>query len=270
MKLTALVENTAANKSLRPKHGLALYIETKMHRLLFDLGPDDTLFRNAAALGVDLTAVDTVIISHGHFDHGGALARFMRENTKAKIYVQKGAFAPHYTRAGLLRIPIGLDRKLQESGRVVTVDGDLRLDGELLLFTVPDRSRFHSPMNDVLLDKNGRDAFLHEQNLLIFEPEPVLIMGCGHAGVVNIMEKARQYAPKTVIGGFHLYDPVLHRTAPRPVLEGIAGALREYGDVSFYTCHCTGKKAFGMLSAALPELKYLACGDTVTTPAAAR
>jgi 7,8-dihydropterin-6-yl-methyl-4-(beta-D-ribofuranosyl)aminobenzene 5'-phosphate synthase len=265
MKLTALVENTAANRSLRPKHGLALYIETKKHRLLFDLGPDDTLFTNAAELGIDLKAVDTVIISHGHFDHGGALARFMRENTKAKIYVQQGAFAPHYTRAGLLKIPIGLDESLAADARIVTVEGDLRLDGELYLFTVPDQSRLRSPMNDVLLDRSGRDVFLHEQNLLITEDggARALIMGCGHAGVANILEKARPFAPRTVVGGFHLYDPVLRRTAPRPLLEGIAEALCERDGVTFYTCHCTGKKAFSYLQAQNENVFYISAGDVL-------
>lgn len=73
MKITALVENETKGE-LKGKHGLALYIETTKHKILFDLGPDQTLFDHAKVRGMDLGLVDCAIISHGHFDHGGALA----------------------------------------------------------------------------------------------------------------------------------------------------------------------------------------------------
>ena len=265
MKLISLVENTAP-PGLRARHGLAIYIETRLHRLLFDLGPDGTLFENAGKLGVDLAAVDTVVLSHGHFDHGGALGRFLAVNDRAKVYVQEGAFAPHYTRAGLMKISIGLDPALREHPRVVAVRGDLRIDGELLLFTVPQGEKFASPMNGVLLENRGKDPFAHEQDLLITEDETVLLMGCGHRGAVNIMEKAAPWRPDRCVGGFHLYDPVSHRTAPKPLLEGIAAALAAYPDTAFYTCHCTGKKAYGYLRERMPRLGYFQCGDTLFFP----
>lgn len=86
MKITALVENKSEGRTI-PKHGLSLYIETQKHKILFDLGPDDTLFKNAEIMNIDLSEVDTVIISHGHMDHGGALKRFLQVNGKARIYV---------------------------------------------------------------------------------------------------------------------------------------------------------------------------------------
>ena len=104
MKITALVENIS-DGSVRSAHGLSFYIETKMHKLLFDVGPNSTLFENAVKKHIDLSQVDTVIISHGHKDHGGALKRFLQINRTAKIYLQKSAFenvyyscmtAPHY------------------------------------------------------------------------------------------------------------------------------------------------------------------------------
>ena len=266
MKITSLVENTAGANNVKAKHGLSLYIRTAKHRMLFDLGPDDTVFRNAAALGVDLTAVDTVIVSHGHFDHGGALARFLQVNGTATVYVQAGAFVPHFTRAGLFKIPIGLDASLQADRRIVTLNGDTRLDDELYLFTVPEQPLLRSPMNDVLLDQNGKDAFLHEQDLIVTEGDRnVLVMGCGHAGAANILQKAAPFAPAACVGGFHLYDPVLHRTAPKELLGALAEQLNGSG-AAFYTCHCTGKKAYAYLSARMPSLHYLACGETVELP----
>lgn len=93
MNITALVENQSRS-GLKAVHGLSLYIETAHHKILFDLGPDETLFENARALGIDLRAVDTVVLSHGHGDHGGALAAFLRLNRDARVYVQRSAFAP--------------------------------------------------------------------------------------------------------------------------------------------------------------------------------
>ena len=67
MRITSLVENTTKSE-LKTKHGLSLYIETKSHKILFDLGSDSTLFENAMKRNIDISKVDTVIISHGHFD----------------------------------------------------------------------------------------------------------------------------------------------------------------------------------------------------------
>lgn len=86
MKITSLVENISQCE-LKAKHGLSLYIETKEHKLLFDVGPDGTLFDNARKRGIDLAQIDTVIISHGHLDHAGALRDFLKLNTKAKVYI---------------------------------------------------------------------------------------------------------------------------------------------------------------------------------------
>lgn len=83
MKIISLVENTTKSE-LKAKHGLSLYIETKKHKILFDLGPDKTLFENAVKRNIDISKVDTVIISHGHIDHGGALKSFLEVNSSAK------------------------------------------------------------------------------------------------------------------------------------------------------------------------------------------
>ena len=84
MRIVPLVENTTKSE-LKAKHGLSLYIETKLHKILFDLGSDNTLFENAVKRNIDISKVDTVIISHGHFDHGGALKKFLDVNSSANI-----------------------------------------------------------------------------------------------------------------------------------------------------------------------------------------
>lgn len=263
MTITALVENKSSC-GLTPVHGLALYIETERHKLLFDLGPDDTLLKNAEKRGIDLGKVDTAVISHGHYDHGGALGAFLAVNRTAKVYVQRRAFEKHFSKSlGLVKVPIGLDRKLMEHPQVVLLDGEYRIDGELLLFTAADASKNPSPANRTLYDEKGPDGFAHEQNLIIFGGKNVLVMGCGHCGVVNILERAKEYGPKACIGGYHLMVPATRKSVPEEVLEGIAKELKQYSDIAFYTCHCTGEEAFRYLSEQIAGMRYLACGDKI-------
>lgn len=258
MKAIMLVENQSVGEC-KAAHGLSLYIETPDHRLLFDLGPDRTFLENAGKLGVGLEKVDTVIISHGHYDHGGGLEEFLKLNSKARVYIQKNAFEPHYSTAQGKARNIGLKPELASHPQVVLLEGDFQIDRELELFTVTGQENCHSQANDVLLDEKGRDAFAHEQNLLIHGEDPVLIMGCGHKGVVNIMEKASKWNPKVCIGGFHLNIPATGKAVPQNVLEEIAVQLKKY-DTRFYTCHCTGQEAYDYLAQRM-KIQYLRCGE---------
>ena len=262
MQITALVENHS-HSPLQAKHGLALYIETQRHKLLFDLGPDRTLFDNASRKGIDLTQVDTVILSHGHLDHGGALARFLSLNTTAKIYAQKSAFEPHYSKLAFLKVPVGLKRRLAAHPQLILLDESFAIDDELTLFTVKEAGQCPSPANDSLYSADGRDDFCHEQHLLIREQKTALIMGCGHTGVLNILSQAA-CTPDLCVGGYHLYDLLTKKTVPASLLNAIALGLRSYPQTQFYTCHCTGQEAYQQLKSQLPALSYLACGDTIT------
>ena len=74
MKIVTLLENTSRRPGLTAARGLSLYAETAERKVLFDMGPDEAFLENARALGVDLAAVDTAVLSHGHSDHGGGLS----------------------------------------------------------------------------------------------------------------------------------------------------------------------------------------------------
>lgn len=265
MKIITLVENTSPC-GLTPKHGLSLFIETARHKLLFDLGPDgETLFENAEKLHVDLSEVDTVIISHGHADHGGALEYFLARNRTAKVYLQKTAFAPHYrVLPGEEPVYNGLDPALADHPQVVLLEGDHTLDRELSLFTIPaEAQEYRSEANAVLYEKNAPDAFLHEQSLLLRADRTVLIMGCGHTGIVNILKKAAPAEPTLCIGGYHLMNPTTKQPVSTGFMAQIAALLGQYPQITFYTCHCTGAAAFTYLSQRLSNMKYLACGDVI-------
>ena len=262
MRVTVLVENQPI-EGIQAAHGLSLYVELPGRRLLFDVGPDDTLFANAKALGVDLAAVDTVILSHGHYDHGGALETFLQLNHQAKVYIQRQAFQLHESRTLPPYRNIGLNPALMTHPQVTLLDGDHTIDGTLQLFTVTDASLCPSTANSNLYENGQLDRFLHEQNLLIRGDVPVLLIGCGHTGVVNIL-KAAPMQPKVCIGGLHLYSPSRDETVSTDLMDEIAAHLSAYPELRIYTGHCTGPAACAYLSRQLPGLRYLHGGESLT------
>ena len=261
MKITALVENRS-DSAVKSKHGLSLYIETPNNKILFDVGPDETLFDNSETLGIDLMETDTLIISHAHYDHGGALEQFLKYNHSAKVYVQRKAFDEYYSKTLFKKKSIGLDPQLKSNPRVVLLDGGYTINEELILFTTPNIDKYKSGANKTLYSKAGRDDFSHEHSLMIMGDTKVLIMGCGHAGVVNILEQAAVYSPEVCVGGFHLWNPTTEKTVPGKLLDGIAQELIKT-NIRYYTCHCTGQEAYQYLSQRLPNMNYLSCGETI-------
>ncbi len=262
MKITALVENTTIGP-LKSVHGLSLHIKTQNHTILFDLGPNDTIFENAKILGIDLAEVDIVIISHGHTDHAGCIDAFLQLNSSAKIYIQKRAFDAYYSVVESTKDYIGLDTSLKNHEQIILLDGDYTIDDELSLFVVGKREKCYSTMNDFLYKGDEPDDFLHEQNLLIHEEKTALIIGCGHSGVVNIMEAAVSHTPAVCVGGFHLFSFGTNQTVPDSVLNAIVTELQSYPNTQFFTCHCTGEDAFAYLSKYLSNMFYLSCGDVI-------
>jgi len=257
MKIITLVENTAIDKSLKPKHGLSIYIETPNHKVLFDLGPKDAFIHNAKKLGIDLAEIDTVVISHGHFDHGGGLAGFLDINKKAKIYLHKLAFGPYYIKVLFLKKYIGLDRKLAGNERFIMTDEHIRIDDELFIFSDVD-GQFESN-STILLKKTTdgyiRDDFAHEQNLIVTtEDKTILFSGCSHRGIANIMRTAHNHFPaiQAAFGGFHMCNPITNVAEPKEVVQSLAKELSVW-ETKFYTGHCTGKKAFESMRNSMGE-----------------
>ena len=259
MRITVLQEDTACRCDVTAEHGLSLYIETENHKMLFDMGQTNLFEENARALGVDLSAVDLAILSHGHYDHGGGLARFLEINDHAPVYVHPFAFEPHYN--GPVKY-IGLDPMLLQTGRLILTGGDCVIDENLFLHDCADKPRPYPGHGAGLTVARGGqripDPFNHEQYLLIREGERrILISGCSHKGIENIVS---WFMPDVLVGGFHLakLDPV----ADAPQLASIADTLLA-SPAAFYTGHCTGATSFNALHAIMGErLHALSAGMT--------
>ena len=256
MQLTVLSENTTSRADITAEHGLSLYIEACGRRILFDMGQGALFAENAKALGISLAAVEIAILSHGHYDHGGGLSTFLSENSHAPIYHHADAFLPHYH--GSERY-IGLDSALAGHPRLIPTRDTATLGKGLTLYTYNALPRRHPIAGADLTRRLGDtllpDDFCHEQYLEIREGgRRILISGCSHKGILNVMAWAR---PDIFIGGFHT-SALSEDEALR-----VADALSRY-PTRYYTCHCTGCEAYRHMLAALPTLGYLAAGDTLT------
>lgn len=272
MVITTLVENTSLSKELKCKHGLSLHIKTNKHNILFDLGSNGLFIENAKKLNIDISDVDIVIISHGHKDHGGALNLFLKHNNKAKIYIHKDAFNKYYTSLlGGLKLYVGLDDRLQFDERIIFTEDEFEIDEDLYLFSNVQKKYEISNLNKSLFTKVDKkyyeDNFTHEQNLLIRENgKYTLIAGCAHKGIVNIVEKAEELISDklvTAISGFHLFNPVNKKSESIEFIINMAKYLNNK-DTIFYTCHCTGNKAFNILKEELRDkIMYLSTGQII-------
>ena len=254
MKIVSLVENTTSNEILACEHGLSLYIEANNQKILFDMGQSDLFAENASKLGIDLAQVDLAILSHGHYDHGGGLKKFLEINSKAPVYISKYAFGQYYN--GTEKY-IGLDVTLQESGRIIFTDGQVELAEGLVLYHCNDRAKRYD-LGSFGLNKKVEadfvpDDFLHEQYLYIQENENrVLISGCSHKGVLNIVE---WFQPDVLVGGFHFSKLPMDET-----LEDYAKILDAY-NTEYYTCHCTGMEQYQFMKKYMQRLNYFATGN---------
>lgn len=271
MKIITLVENTSISEAFKNEHGLSLYIETETHKLLFDVGASSLFAENAEKLGVDLSQVDTLVISHGHYDHGGGLKTFLELNDKALIYINGKAFENHYSKRADGEAYIGLDQDLLASKRFVFLDQDFVIDDELCIFANVQGERCRPTGNaDLLMERDGQrlvDDFCHEQNLIIREKnQVVLVAGCAHRGIVNILDHmALNYdlQPTVVIGGFHLYNRSRKKPEAKELIEEIGNALKKTTAI-YYTGHCTGEEPYQMLKTMLgDQVNYLATGSQV-------
>ena len=268
MRIITLMENTPGAPGCVHEHGLCFYLETQQHTLLLDTGATDAFADNAAQLGLDLGRVDTVVLSHGHYDHAGGLLRLAELAPTAALYMQRGAGRDFYHGERY----IGIDKRILQLPNLRLLDGDCRLDEELFVFTGITGRRFWPQSNralQVALPDGTRvqDDFSHEQCLVVSqEGRHILLSGCAHNGILNILDRYRQLFgadPDVVISGFHMKQADPYTEAEWQVIEETGRALRQY-HTQFYTGHCTGKPAQERLQQMLgDQLRPLHSGEAL-------
>ncbi|MCR5108341.1 MAG: MBL fold metallo-hydrolase [Lachnospiraceae bacterium] len=280
MRIVNLIENTEGGSGCEFAHGLSFYIETEKHRVLLDLGPSEKTLLNAEKLGIDLSSVDTVILSHGHYDHSGGMIPFAEINKKAVIYMQQTATDDHYgydeeAEEGKRYRYIGIDKRIKDLPQVRFLKGDYVIDDELELLTIKKRNRPLPFTNGRLFvklkDEYVRDEFSHEHFLVIHDKgRDILMSGCAHNGIPNILDAYREKygkAPDVVISGFHLMKKSEYSDEELREIIKTARELDKY-DTRFITCHCTGIPAYRVMKNIMGEkLGYVHSGDEIPVDA---
>ncbi len=267
MKIITLMEDTVGASNVKAEHGLSVYVETKHHNLLMDTGASARTWENARKLGVDISKIDVVIISHGHYDHTGGLMEFARQNPMADIYMQQSAGGEYFHGERY----IGIDKNIMELPHLHLVEGDYRIDDELYLFSKITGRTLWPESNLALSEKVNdtlvQDHFLHEQCLVICNgDEKILLSGCAHNGILNILSRFYEIYhgyPDVVISGFHMMKKTDYTEDEINRIEKTAYELIKF-PTEFYTGHCTGQTAFDIMKDIMGgQLHQIHSGDLI-------
>lgn len=279
MKFTFLSDNRTEKACCEAEWGLSILIESGGHKVLFDVGASDMFARNAANLGIDLGEVESVVISHGHYDHTTGMKYFFELNDKAWIYVHRKAFNGSFlmkedgrledhdygtpwqgdtVRKLIPRLEITHDvRKLNDC---MTMVGDIPPLPEYPMAekyfylvrewnVIPPDANFYTDEKGVLW---VQDQMKHEQFLAVSEGDGIYIFsGCCHVGVMAILARAKELFPdkkiRGLIAGMHLY------AFPKEKQAEIVDSICALGLEWVFPVHCTGMDAVIMFKERLGD-----------------
>jgi 7,8-dihydropterin-6-yl-methyl-4-(beta-D-ribofuranosyl)aminobenzene 5'-phosphate synthase len=209
MKITILTENTAGGKYLA-EHGLSYLIEIDDQKILFDTGHSDVFLKNARQLGINIeNEVKTVVLSHGHWDHGDGL-RYLQNK---RLIAHPGAFIRRFRKKDFTPVGLALSRKeienrfsLTETKNPVQISENLWFLGEI------PRKNDYEAQSTSFVDDFRNDDYIPDDSALaaIVKKKLVVITGCSHSGVCNIVERTKKVTGistvEAVLGGFHLKE----------------------------------------------------------------
>lgn len=276
MKITVLAENSECKTSelnLKSDHVLSLFIEFDNRIILFDTGQSDLFIKNAGKLKIDLSQVDYLAISNGHFESGGGLSNFLKINKKAKIFMHIKAANQFYTRIfGFIPYNVGTDNKIIKNSRIYFIEEDTQIEDNIILLEgYPEVFSLQEP-NYALSEKAKTrfitDRFNHEIAMLLIENnEVVLFSGCSQSGIINIIEEVKLLSKnmriKATFGGFHINNPINSKSESQEYIDKLNEALL-VADHIFYTGHCTGENNFQYIKRCISgKIRTMNTGDVI-------
>ncbi len=252
------------------EHGLScllkVYAGSEEHIVLLDAGISTTCLRhNAAALGVDLSKVEAVVVSHGHFDHfGGVNGVLTRAKKGIPLVLHPDAFLHARLNIPFLGPPIYMptlyEKALKQAGvrlRKAKEASTLASHLILVLGEVERVTDFEKglPFLEVKIDGEWvPDPFLHDQGVAVKVKGRglVVISGCAHAGIINTVKYAQKVAATdkvhAVLGGFHLTGAIMEPNVGPTIEE-----MKKIGPDFVVPMHCTGWKPINRFAQEMPE-----------------
>ncbi len=277
--ITVVVENTVA-MAFRPEikggllgeHGLSLLIEGWGKRWLFDTGAGGVLLHNLDILGVAPDSIDALIISHGHHDHTDAMKLLLEKRSKPlPVYAHPDIFVRHFAKDGEMK-HVGIAWPQQEL-EALGAEFILRKESAFLspeawlTGAIPRVCAFEQVSGKFFVEaENGfEDSHLPDDQALVLAGGKglLIITGCAHAGICNIIARVKEQFPGKriygIMGGLHL------ARAGQSRMEKTAAVLKEENLDFLATGHCTGAKESWQLANSLGlELTGLNTGEVFT------
>ena len=233
---------------------------TKM--ILLDTGASDVFIKNAEQLGIDLSDVDYVFISHGHSDHAGGFRYILEHNKQVKVIVSPDAMSgKFFSKRGNLH---SITTEWPEIGddRLILINQTFEItEGIHVIAHIPQKHPMpKGNQNLYVQDANGdyiHDDFRHELALYV---DGLLFTGCAHSGLENIMS-ACPWHVHTVVGGFHLLDG---QETDEELVALTQRLKANYPETRFYTSHCTGDNVFDVMKVVMgKQLQSFRCGTMI-------
>ncbi len=254
MKLTVLADNsTFIDMYYLGEPAVSYYIEDGGTKILFDTGYSDVYLRNAEALGISLEDLDAVVISHGHNDHTGGLRWFPETGKKIRLTAHPDAFEEK-RHEGLAVGSFLTKEELGDRFELVLSREPLKISPSLtFLGEIPRVTSFEGkPVGKRYVKGCWQSDRVLDDSAIVFEKEDgiYIVTGCSHAGICNIILRARELfggkRVKGLIGGFHLFD------AKSEQMKQTALFLEKEGIDFLYPCHCTSLAARCALDRLMP------------------
>lgn len=250
-KITILCENLVGSLIGLGEHGFSAFIETDQGNYLFDTGGGRTIVANALSLGKDLRTIQKIFLSHGHYDHTGGLVEVLRLKGKVDVHAHPHIFLDRLAiikeKDKEIKRFVGLPYKrnfleLLGANFILNTEFTEVAEGIYLTGEVPRQTSFEKQDPRLFSEINGKigpDLFTDDQSLIIdTERGLFLILGCAHAGMINIINhvigKIKKDKIWAIIGGTHLGF-----LTPEQLSESIQ-SLKKMKVELIGVSHCTG------------------------------